>query len=127
MYTINSQSISLYSSIHKITQALYSYHIPFPAVLNELDSDRKSASASMSHGKKIIIAFDLYGTLLSTESIAEELARHFGNDKAQTLATVWRRYQLEYTWRLNSMSTIESSGIANMSNHRKININLLRM
>lgn len=52
---------------------------------------------------RIVIAFDLYGTLLSTESIAKELATHFGEEKATTLAGLWRRYQLEYTWRLNSM------------------------
>ncbi|KAI0445212.1 haloacid dehalogenase [Xylaria telfairii] len=52
---------------------------------------------------KVVIAFDLYGTLLSTESIADELAEIYGEDKAQSLATVWRRYQLEYTWRINSM------------------------
>lgn len=52
---------------------------------------------------KTVIAFDLYGTLLSTESIAEELAKLFGQDNAQSLAALWRRYQLEYTWRINSM------------------------
>ena len=57
----------------------------------------------MASKEKIVIAFDLYGTLLSTESIAKELATHFGQDKAATLAGLWRRYQLEYTWRLNSM------------------------
>ena len=50
-----------------------------------------------------ILAFDAYGTLLSTESIATKLSRHFGNDKGLTIATSWRRYQLEYTWRANSM------------------------
>ena len=50
-----------------------------------------------------IIAFDAYGTLLSTESIAQELARHFGHEKGSVLAALWRRFQLEYTWRLNSM------------------------
>ncbi|KAF7857815.1 uncharacterized protein EAF02_011182 [Botrytis sinoallii] len=53
--------------------------------------------------KKTTIAFDLYGTLLSTESIAKELALHFGDEKAQSVATLWRRYQLEYTFRMNSM------------------------
>jgi len=53
---------------------------------------------------KIIVAFDLYGTLLSTESIAQQLATHFGEDKANSIAAIWRKYQLEYTWRLNSMS-----------------------
>lgn len=54
-------------------------------------------------GNKTIVAFDLYGTLLSTESIAEELAKLFDEDKAASVATLWRRYQLEYTWRINSM------------------------
>ncbi|RYP74168.1 hypothetical protein DL769_004083 [Monosporascus sp. CRB-8-3] len=53
--------------------------------------------------RKTVIAFDLYGTLLSTESIAEELAKHYGEDNARPLAALWRRYQLEYTWRINSM------------------------
>ncbi|CAJ2508539.1 Uu.00g135650.m01.CDS01 [Anthostomella pinea] len=53
--------------------------------------------------KKIVIAFDLYGTLLSTESIADELAKVYGDDKSKSLAALWRQYQLEYTWRINSM------------------------
>ncbi|RVX67049.1 hypothetical protein B0A52_08292 [Exophiala mesophila] len=56
---------------------------------------------------KIVVAFDLYGTLLSTESIAVALASHFGEDKAKSIAALWRRYQLEYTWRLNSMKKYE--------------------
>jgi len=56
---------------------------------------------------KIVVAFDLYGTLLSTESIANELASHFGKEKATSIAAVWRKYQLEYTWRLNSMRRYE--------------------
>lgn len=61
---------------------------------------------SMSSDTKIVVAFDLYGTLLSTGSIADELSKHFGKEKAESLAELWRRYQLEYTWRLNSMSAI---------------------
>jgi 2-haloacid dehalogenase len=52
---------------------------------------------------KIVVAFDLYGTLLSTESIAKQLATFVGEDKASSISTTWRKYQLEYTWRLNSM------------------------
>ena len=63
----------------------------------------------MAANDNIIIAFDLYGTLLSTESIAKELATHFGKDKAAGLAGLWRRYQLEYTWRLNSMGMLYKS------------------
>ncbi|KAI1609353.1 haloacid dehalogenase, type II [Exophiala viscosa] len=56
---------------------------------------------------KIVVAFDLYGTLLSTGSIAKELASHFGQEEAESIATVWRRYQLEYTWRLVCMKQYE--------------------
>lgn len=50
-----------------------------------------------------IVAFDLYGTLLSTDSIVKQLEKHFENAKAKSISALWRRYQLEYTWRLNSM------------------------
>ncbi|KAJ0425031.1 HAD-like domain-containing protein [Aspergillus carlsbadensis] len=55
----------------------------------------------------IVLAFDLYGTLLSTESIADQLVSHFPG-KAQSISSLWRRYQLEYTWRLTSMGAYES-------------------
>ncbi|KAK8044228.1 hypothetical protein PG993_004252 [Apiospora rasikravindrae] len=61
----------------------------------------------MSSGK-IVIAFDLYGTLLSTESIAHELAKLYGEQEAKTLAALWRQYQLEYTWRINCMGQYRS-------------------
>lgn len=54
----------------------------------------------------VVVAFDAYGTLLSTESIAKELATHFGQERAGDLAALWRRIQLEYTWRLNSMRAL---------------------
>ncbi|KAK8097104.1 hypothetical protein PG999_013048 [Apiospora kogelbergensis] len=57
---------------------------------------------------KIVIAFDLYGTLLSTESIAQELAKLYGEQEAKTLAALWRQYQLEYTWRVNCMGLYRS-------------------
>ena len=60
----------------------------------------------MSSKKQIILAFDAYGTLLSTESIAKQLSSHFGQEKAGSIAAEWRKYQLEYTWRLNSMGTV---------------------
>lgn len=43
------------------------------------------------------IIFDAYGTLLDVASIDQALAFHYG-DQAATLATLWRRKQLEYTW-----------------------------
>ncbi|KAI2469127.1 haloacid dehalogenase [Annulohypoxylon bovei var. microspora] len=60
---------------------------------------------------KTVIAFDLYGTLLSTESIADELAKIYGEDKAGPLAALWRRYQLEYTWRINSMGKYKTFSV----------------
>lgn len=57
----------------------------------------------MTAAENIVIAFDLYGTLLSTESIGQELAKQFGQEKSASIAATWRKYQLEYTWRLNSM------------------------
>jgi 2-haloacid dehalogenase len=56
---------------------------------------------------KTVVAFDLYGTLLSTESIVKQLEKHCDNAKAQSISALWRRYQLEYTWRLNSMGRYE--------------------
>jgi 2-haloacid dehalogenase len=54
----------------------------------------------------------LYGTLLSTDSVAKALASHFGEQKASSIAAIWRKYQLEYTWRLNSMSEFRESKAA---------------
>lgn len=52
---------------------------------------------------KTIVAFDMYGTLLSTDSISKQLAVYLDPDEAPSISALWRRYQLEYTWRLNSM------------------------
>ncbi|KAJ5611694.1 hypothetical protein N7528_008799 [Penicillium herquei] len=54
----------------------------------------------------IVVAFDLYGTLLSTDSVAEHLGKCLGSC-APSVSSLWRRYQLEYTWRLNSMEKFE--------------------
>jgi 2-haloacid dehalogenase len=60
-----------------------------------------------SKKSKIVIAFDLYGTILSTDSITKDLATHLNinRSKAQSVATKWRQYQLEYTWRVTAMGT----------------------
>ncbi|KAF2278412.1 haloacid dehalogenase [Westerdykella ornata] len=57
----------------------------------------------MASQDQIVLAFDAYGTLLSTESISKQLAKHFGEEAAASIAAQWRRYQLEYTWRLTCM------------------------
>ncbi|KAJ5477118.1 hypothetical protein N7539_007262 [Penicillium diatomitis] len=75
----------------------------------------------MPSDKETVVAFDVYGTLLSTESIAGKLASHFGRTKAQEIAASWRKYQLEYTWRLNSMEYYEDfSQITRQSLHHAL-------
>ncbi|CAI6339082.1 unnamed protein product [Periconia digitata] len=58
-----------------------------------------------SPSNKTVLAFDVYGTLLSTESIARQLGSYIGQEKAPSVAAEWRRLQLEYTFRCNSMDT----------------------
>ncbi|KAI0338394.1 haloacid dehalogenase [Trametopsis cervina] len=57
-----------------------------------------------------VLAFDIYGTILDTNGIATALgsALNLDEDKAAQLSLLWRRYQLEYTYRLNSMRVYES-------------------
>lgn len=64
---------------------------------------------------RTVIAFDLYGTILSTGSIAGELAELYGQDKAQSIAALARRYQLESTWRVTSMGKLRQ--VKNQSHH----------
>ena len=75
----------------------------FPRQLTHSPGKFYTRYSSKMAAKNTVIAFDLYGTLLSTESIAHELAKIYDEDKAKQLAALWRRYQLEYTWRINSM------------------------
>lgn len=67
----------------------------------------------------IIIAFDLYGTLISTSSITTDLAKALDltQEKADLLASRWRQYQLEYTWRLSSMSSHSPSSTSISTSH----------
>jgi len=55
------------------------------------------------------IAFDLYGTLLDTSSIAKKLGEHLPQSaNVGAITTEWRRYQLEYSWRLTAMGAYEN-------------------
>ncbi|KDQ52911.1 hypothetical protein JAAARDRAFT_101256, partial [Jaapia argillacea MUCL 33604] len=58
---------------------------------------------------KKVLAFDVYGTILDTSSISSSLQTWAGLDEpfAKQMSALWRRYQLEYTWRLNSMEIYE--------------------
>ena len=53
--------------------------------------------------KKIVIGLDIYGTVLTMESIAPELEKHFPQANAEAILKTWRQHQLAYTWRLNSL------------------------
>lgn len=53
--------------------------------------------------KKVVIGLDIYGTVLTMESIAPELERHFPQANAEAILKTWRQHQLAYTWRLNSL------------------------
>ncbi|KAI0918233.1 hypothetical protein AcV7_007033 [Taiwanofungus camphoratus] len=57
----------------------------------------------------LVLAFDICGTLLDTNNITLGIQTHIGlaADKAAQLSQTWRKYQLEYTWRLNSMGLYE--------------------
>ncbi|EPQ51691.1 hypothetical protein GLOTRDRAFT_48581 [Gloeophyllum trabeum ATCC 11539] len=61
--------------------------------------------------EKKVLAFDIYGTLLDTGAIAQAIQKYVKEieaaDQAKALAASWRTYQLEYTWRLNSMDLYE--------------------
>ena len=48
------------------------------------------------------LAFDMYGTLVDPAGISRRLERYLP-EQAQSLAEVWRRKQLEYTFRLAAM------------------------
>lgn len=64
----------------------------------------------MTSKNDIIIAFDFYGTLVNTNSVIDQLSEEFGRNAAE-ISSRWRRYQLEYTWRLNSMDRQESFSV----------------
>ncbi|KAK4242880.1 hypothetical protein C8A03DRAFT_39826 [Achaetomium macrosporum] len=72
---------------------------------------------------KTIIAFHLYGTLLSTDSVTGELAKSVGDEAAKELSTLWRRYQLEYTWRINQQhGDITRASLLHAANEMKLTL-----
>lgn len=74
----------------------------------------ETAFAAMDTDTRIFVAFDLYDTLLSTASISKDLANFL--EIAKSLALLWRRYQLEYTWRLNSLGELPHQRTISMIN-----------
>ncbi|KAI0821054.1 haloacid dehalogenase [Irpex lacteus] len=59
--------------------------------------------------RKQVLAVDIYGTILNTQGIAKALHTQLNlhEENANQVSLLWRRYQLEYTWRLNSMGVYE--------------------
>ncbi len=56
--------------------------------------------------KHIVLAFDLFGTLLDTASTATLLEPYVGLEQAQAISTTWRQLQTQFNWRLNSMGKV---------------------
>jgi 2-haloacid dehalogenase len=55
----------------------------------------------------IVLAFDIYGTLINPHGVVDELARHVG-ERAQEFSSIWRDKQLEYTFRRGLMGRYEN-------------------
>lgn len=49
------------------------------------------------------LAFDVYGTLVDPIGISRQLEEHLDDERAALVAEVWRRKQLEITFRLTAM------------------------
>ena len=58
----------------------------------------------------VVLAFDIYGTLIDTHGVVDELARHIG-DRAPEFSRIWREKQLEYTWRKGLMRRYENFAV----------------
>ena len=63
------------------------------------------SSPERSAESPIVLAYDLFGTILDPSSLSEYVKSAVGDEhgKAATVASKWRTLQIEYTWRLNSM------------------------
>ena len=55
----------------------------------------------------MVLAFDVYGTLVDTAGVAAQLARHLG-EQAPAVAELWRGKQLEYSFRRGLMRNYRS-------------------
>ena len=55
----------------------------------------------------VVLAFDIYGTLINPHGVVDELARHVG-ERAQEFSNIWREKQLEYTFRRGLMGRYEN-------------------
>ena len=58
----------------------------------------------------MILAFDVYGTLIDTHGLVTEL-REFAGDRAGEFSRVWREKQLEYSFRRGLMQQYETFAV----------------
>lgn len=58
----------------------------------------------------VILAFDVYGTLINTQGIVAILEKWLAND-AQAFSQTWRNKQLEYTFRRGLMQNYQSFAV----------------
>ena len=56
---------------------------------------------------RVVLAFDLYGTLVDPLAISVELGRVLGDSDGDQVARLWRLKQLEYSFRLTVMGRYE--------------------
>ena len=55
----------------------------------------------------VVLAFDIYGTLINPHGVVDELTRHVG-ERAQEFSSIWREKQLEYSFRRGLMGRYEN-------------------
>lgn len=58
----------------------------------------------------VVLAFDVYGTLIDTHGVVTKL-REFIGDKAEEFSCVWRDKQLEYSFRRGLMRQYDTFGV----------------
>ncbi len=58
----------------------------------------------------VAFAFDIYGTLIDTHGVVDELRKHLG-DRAVEFSKIWRDKQLEYTWRRGLMGQYQNFAV----------------
>jgi len=90
--------------------------------------DTKASETSLDSAK-VVLAFDVYGSLFDTSGprLHDAFTQILGkqdNDLAQKIVDDWRTLQLEYSWRLNSMGQfLDFSEVTKMSLRHAVNVN----
>ena len=61
--------------------------------------------------RKITLAFDIYGTLIDTNDVEDNLSKLVGMDVAPHVSKLWREKQLEYSFRRGLMNRYEDFSV----------------